>query len=415
MGTGSFGSEWGGNMQVSRRRIGTAVGLLTGVMAVALVTVGCNPVDTVSQSPAAPASVSPVNSGPPALQASVVGGARSVAPGDPITVAAVHSSLDEVKLVNQAGTVVTGTTTSDGTKWTSSGQLGYGKTYTLTARATGSDAARTPVNASTTFTTVQPRTLTMPYLTPSDNEVVGVGQPIAVKFDEKITDRAAAQKAISITTTPKMEGAFYWFNSQEVRWRPENHWAPGTKVTVDVNVYGRDLGNGTYGQADQHIAFSIGDEVISTVDDTTKVLSVAMNGKVVKTMPTSMGKNSTPTEHGVFTIGDKHASIIMDSTTFGLPSDAPGGYKTPVKWATRMSYGGVFVHAAPWSVDDQGVTNVSHGCLNVSTSNAEWFYDHAKRGDLVVVNGTKGPLLRGTEGLGDWNIAWSTWKAGGPA
>ena len=362
--------------------------------------------------PSAP-TPSAVAEGSVALQASVVGGSTSVSPVEPITVAVVHGMLGDVKLVSETGTVIAGTTAADGARWSSSTPLGYGKTYTLSASATGTDAARTPATAAATFSTLTPRTLTMPYLTPGDGEVVGVGQPIAVKFDEKITDKQAAQQAISVTTTPKVEGALYWFNDQEVRWRPENHWAPGTKVTVDVNTFGRNLGNGTYGQADQHIAFSVGDAVISTVDDATKVLSVAVNGTVVKTMPTSMGKNSTPTENGVFTIGDKHASIIMDSTTFGLPSDAPGGYKTPVKWATRMSYGGIFVHAAPWSVDDQGERNVSHGCLNVSTANALWFFNQSKRGDLVIVSGTNGPVLRGTEGLGDWNIPWATWKSGG--
>ncbi len=405
-------------MQVSRYWVGRhRIGAVAALAAGALFAAGCSaaPLSSPATNVATPSAPRPsaVAGGSVALRASVVGGSTSVSPAEPITVAAVHGTLGDVRLVSQTGTVITGTTAADGTRWTSSTPLGYGKTYTLSAAATGTDVARTPATAATTFTTLRPRTLTIAYLTPSDGEVAGVGQPIAVKFDEKITDKQAAQQAILVTTTPKVDGALYWFNDQEVRWRPENHWAPRTKVTVEVNTFGRNLGNGTYGEADQHIAFSIGDEVISTVDDATKTLSVAVNGTVVKTMPTSMGKNSTPTEHGVFTIGDKHASIIMDSTTFGLPSDAPGGYKTPVKWATRMSYGGIFVHAAPWSVDDQGERNVSHGCLNVSTANALWFYNQSKRGDLVIVNDTLGPLLGGTEGLGDWNIPWPTWKSGG--
>ena len=45
-------------------------------------------------------------------------------------------------------------------------------------------------------------------------------------------------------------------------------------------------------------------------------------------------------------------------------------------------------------------------------SNAEWFYDHIKRGDIVEVINTVGPTLSGTEGLGDWNIPWPQWKSG---
>ena len=35
-----------------------------------------------------------------------------------------------------------------------------------------------------------------------------------------------------------------------------------------------------------------------------------------------------------------------------------------------------------------------------------------KRGDIVEVLNTTGPTLSGTDGLGDWNIPWDTWKAG---
>lgn len=407
-----------GNVQVRGRRLRPVLGLSAGVVVGSLLIAGCTAAGSASTATQLPGPSQAVPSStpagtPPELLASVASGAAAVAPGDPITVAAVHGAINDVKLVDAAGTPVAGTMDVSATKWTSSNRLDYGTTYTLVASAIGSDAAHLPVNATTTFSTAKPRTLTMPYLSVNNGDVVGIGEPIAVKFDEEIADKAAAVKAIVVTTTPRVEGAFYWFNNKEVRWRPENFWAPGTKVTVDVNTYGHNLGDATYGEDDVHVAFGIGDKVVSTVDDSTKILSVAVNDVVVKTMPTSMGKNSTPTEHGVFTIGEKHASMIMDSTTFGLPSTAPGGYKVTVKWATRMSFGGVFVHSAPWSLSDQGVRNVSHGCLNVSPANAEWFYNLAKPGDLVIVTGTKGPLLGGTEGLGDWNIPWSTWKAGG--
>jgi lipoprotein-anchoring transpeptidase ErfK/SrfK len=104
--------------------------------------------------------------------------------------------------------------------------------------------------------------------------------------------------------------------------------------------------------------------------------------------------------------------MVMDSSTYGVPSNAPNGYRTEVDWATQMSYSGIYVHAAPWSVGSQGYSNVSHGCLNVSTSNALWFYDNTKRGDLVEVSNTVGSILPGTDGLGDWNIPWDQWKAG---
>ena len=142
------------------------------------------------------------------------------------------------------------------------------------------------------------------------------------------------------------------------------------------------------------------------------MLTVRRNGQVVKTMPISMGKNSTPTPNGTYTIGDRYRELIMDSSTYGVPSNSPEGYRLEVDWATQMSYSGVYVHSAPWSVGSQGSENVSHGCLNVSPENAQWFYNNTKRGDVVEVRGTVGSVLSGVEGLGDWNIPWSQWKAG---
>ena len=158
--------------------------------------------------------------------------------------------------------------------------------------------------------------------------------------------------------------------------------------------------------------FTIGDEVIATADDNTKIVTVRINGEVVKTMPTSMGKNSTPTNNGIYMVGGRFKHIIMDSSTYGVPVNSPNGYRTDVDWATQISYSGIFVHSAPWSVGAQGHSNTSHGCLNVSPSNAVWFYDHIKRGDIVEVVNTVGARCPGTEGLGDWNIPWDQWRAG---
>jgi lipoprotein-anchoring transpeptidase ErfK/SrfK len=252
----------------------------------------------------------------------------------------------------------------------------------------------------------------MAYALPNDGEVVGIGQPVAVQFDENIPDRLAAQKAIKITTNPPVEGAFYWLNNRELRWRPEKYWKPGTQVDVAANIYGVDMGDGLFGQEDVKTHFTIGDEVIATADDDTKMVTVRRNGEVVRTMPTSMGKNSTPTNPGVYLVGARFQHIIMDSSTYGVPVNSPNGYRTDVDWATQISYSGIFVHSAPWSVGAQGNTNTSHGCLNVSPSNAIWFYNNTKRGDIVEVINTLGSTLPGTEGLGDWNIPWEQWKAG---
>jgi lipoprotein-anchoring transpeptidase ErfK/SrfK len=345
----------------------------------------------------------------PKVQASVTDGAVGVPVDQPVTVSAGDGVLGAVSLVRQDGTPVAGQLSPDGLTWATTEPLGYNKRYTLTAEALGlSGVTRNHM----TFQTHSPQNLTMAYVLPNDGEVVGVGQPVAIRFDENIPNRAAAERAIKVTTNPPVEGAFYWLSNREVRWRPQNFWKPGTAVDVAVNTYGVDLGNGMFGQEDVTTHFTVGDEVIATADDSTKVVTVRVNEKVVKTMPTSMGKNSAPTSNGTYIVGERFQHIIMDSSTYGVPVNSPNGYRTAVEWATQISYSGIFVHSAPWSVGAQGHTNTSHGCLNVSPSNAVWFYNNTKRGDIVQVVNTVGATLPGTDGLGDWNVPWDQWRAG---
>jgi lipoprotein-anchoring transpeptidase ErfK/SrfK len=345
----------------------------------------------------------------PKLSASVTDGAVGVPVDRPVTVTADNGVLASVEVINENGKSVDGQLNPDGVRWSTTEPLGYNRSYTLTAKARGLGGVAT---RQITFQTESPQNLAMPYAMPHDGEVVGVGEPVAIRFDENIANRAAAEKAIVVTTDPPVEGAFYWLNNREVRWRPEHFWKPGTAVNVAVNTYGVDLGDGVFGEDNLHTHFTIGDEVIATADDNTKMVTVRVNGEVVKTMPTSMGKDSTPTASGIYILGERFAHMIMDSSTYGVPVNSPNGYRTEVDYATQMSYSGVFVHSAPWSVGAQGHTNTSHGCLNVSPSNAVWFFEHTKRGDIVEVLNTLGPPLSGTEGLGDWNIPWDQWHAG---
>jgi lipoprotein-anchoring transpeptidase ErfK/SrfK len=348
----------------------------------------------------------------PKLQSSVTDGAVGISVEEPVTVSVEAGVLGEVTLVNAQGRVVAGDLSPDGVTWRSAEPLGYNKEYTLDADAFGLGGV---THTRATFETHSPQNLTMPYVLPDDRAVVGVGQPISVTFDEVIPNRVAAQRAITVTTEPAVEGAFYWLSGREVRWRPAQYWEPATKVEVQVNTYGVDLGDGLFGQDDVTTRFTIGDEVIATADDTTKTMTVRVNGEVARTMPISMGKDKTPTDNGTYIVAERLPFMVMDSSTYGVPVNSPDGYRTEVNWATRMSYSGIFVHAAPWSVGSQGRANVSHGCLNASTDNAKWFYDNTKRGDIVEVVNTVGPILPGTDGLGDWNIPWEQWKAGNAA
>ncbi|MFI6867675.1 Ig-like domain-containing protein [Nocardia sp. NPDC050406] len=345
----------------------------------------------------------------PKITAPIKDGQKGVSPGDPLVLQVADGKLTSVSLVNPEGRQVGGEIAPDGLSWKLTEPLGFGRAYTLTVDAMGLGGKST---TSMNFTTISPNNRTHPYLLPGENEVVGIGQPVAIQFDENIPDRKAAQAAIKITTTPAVEGAFYWVNNREVRWRPEHFWAPGTKVDIAVQTYGKDLGNGLIGDADINSSFTVGDAMVFTADDNTHQVVVEKNGQVIKTMPTSMGKDATPTDNGIYIVSDRHEKIIMDSSTYGVAVNSPDGYKTPVDWATRISYSGIFFHSAPWSVGAQGSYNTSHGCLNLSPDNARWVYENAKRGDITIIKNTVGGTLSGVDGLGDWNIPWNVWKAG---
>ncbi|MEV2221441.1 L,D-transpeptidase [Nocardia vinacea] len=228
-----------------------------------------------------------------------------------------------------------------------------------------------------------------PSISPGDGETVGVAQPVIINFQEPVTDHATAEQAIKITSSNPAPGHFYWFSDKQVRWRPNEFWPANTDVTVEAG--------GT------RTAYRIGDAFITTADDDTHTITITRNGEEIMTMPTSMGKTKHETPNGTYFVGEQLRKMTMDSSTYGVPTTDPEGYKVEVEYATRISNSGIFVHAAPWSVAQQGVSNASHGCLNVSTENAKWFFENAKKGDPVIVQNTKGGTLNARDGYGDWN------------
>ncbi len=359
-------------------------------------------------------STSPTTSTPPpippvAWALSPTAGAADVNPTAPISVTVTDGTLVSAMLTTPEGSSVEGALAADGLSWMSTVPLGYGKTYTVAAVAADATGVQTLQNY--TFTTLTPDNKTLATAFPTDGLTVGVGQPVAIFFDEPIADKAGVEQMISIKTTPEVVGAFYWTSNKEVHWRPQSYWPAGTAVEVSVNIYGKDVGNGIYGQADKKFAFAIGQSKIATIDDNTKTMVITIDGAVVKQMPVSLGTNQYPTYNGVHVVAEAYESKIMDSSTWGLTG--VGAYRTDVAYATRISSSGEFVHAAPWSVWAQGSENVSHGCVNVSTEDAIWFYENFGYGDIVDIQNTVGPPLQVWDGYGDWTVPWETYSLGG--
>jgi lipoprotein-anchoring transpeptidase ErfK/SrfK len=347
-------------------------------------------------------------------------GTQGVSPVASVNVAASGGTLTTVTVRNEAGKTVRGKLSSDRTRWASAEPLGYAKTYAVAATAVNSDGKQTKTNSS--FSTVTPVTYTMPYLFPGGGvKTVGIGQPITVHFDEAIADKATAERALTVTTSPLTQGGWYWFDDQNVHWRPRTYWHPGTKVTVKANVYGVNVGGGIYGQQDASSSFTIGPSRILTIDDNTHSGVARVNGKVVRHVPVSMGRGGSVTVNGktiYFTTAsgphvmqEKYAIKHMDSSSYGLPVNSPLGYSEDIPLAIRITADGEFLHAASWSVAQQGVRNVSHGCVNISPANARWFYDNWGYGDIVDIKNT-GVKLQPSNRFGDWMVSWSAWVAG---
>jgi lipoprotein-anchoring transpeptidase ErfK/SrfK len=347
-------------------------------------------------------------------------GDHDVSPMTPVVVSAADGTLNAVTVRNEAGRLVAGRLSADRTRWTSAEPLGYGKTYSVSA--TAANPAGKQVRAAAQFTTVTPVTYTLPYLFPSPEiKRVGVAQPITVHFDEAVTDRAAAERALHVTASPPAVGGWYWFDDQNVHWRPRTLWKPGTLVRVDANVYGVNVGGGIYGQQDVSTSFTIGPSRIATIDDRTHVMTVKIGGKVVRHVPVSMGRGGCiqvsgksicfTTESGLHVVQEKYPVKEMKSESYGLPKNSPLGYDAKIPLAVRISAGGVFVHSAPWSVADQGVRNVSHGCVNISPANAAWFYSTFSYGDVVDIHNT-GLQMQLYDKYGDWGLSWAKWLAG---
>jgi lipoprotein-anchoring transpeptidase ErfK/SrfK len=393
-----------------RRSTGMRVRLLVAAGVIGLTVAGCSGGTPSGEPPQATTSASapkPVVK-PAVLTLSPAKDAKDVAPGEPVTVAVADGKVGDVKLTGADGKAVAGKPRADGAGWDSAEPLGYGKTYKLTATATGTDGK--PVTAEASFTTVKPARQLGVSVNLVEGETVGVGLPLIFTFTGNVADKAAAEKALKVTAEPAAEGAFRWSGDKQVTWRPKDYWKSGTKIKVDAAVYGKPLGNGSYGREDKVISAAVGDKLVAVADGGTHQMTVSVNDQVVKTMPTSMGKAGHNTPAGTYTVMSEHNGYTMDSGTYGVPEDTPGGYRTFVQYAVRLSYSGIFYHSAPWSVRQQGHSNVSHGCLNLSTDNTKWLMDTSKKGDVVTVQNSGGPKLEPTDGWSVWQLSWDEWR-----
>jgi lipoprotein-anchoring transpeptidase ErfK/SrfK len=400
---------------------------------------GCNGDNNHTSAAAGGTTSSAAHVPPAAVHLSLADGSGDVAPATPLEITVTGGTLDQVTVVDGDGQSVDGSIAPAGERdstpssagsapspspssagpsgttdvWTPDHPLAYGTKYTVAATAFNS--AHKAAKATSTFTTVTPESQTTPSIGPLDGTTVGVGMPIRVFFDKPVADdhRAEVEKHLKVTSSKPTDGVWNWMSDSEVHFRPSTYWPADTDVTLDADLYGVELGDGVWGEKNREVSFHVGAKHVSVADAAAHTLTVYDGDQVVHTFPMSAGSTANPTRNGDHVVLQSYRTIVMDSSTFGLAVDAPGGYRADVEYAVRISNNGEFVHAAPWSVAQQGHSNVSHGCINLSTSNAAWFYGWAVPGDIVTVKNSIGPTLSSVDGdIYDWAIPWDQWQAG---
>jgi lipoprotein-anchoring transpeptidase ErfK/SrfK len=318
-----------------------------------------------------------------------------------------------VQVTGPRGGVVQGRLSADKTHWVAQTQLQADSRYRVISTAV--DASGLSNNFESGFRT---RALsldeqTYPSFVPVDGQTVGVGMPVIIRFDVPVSDQASIERHLKVVSQPAQAGAFHWISNQEVHWRPRTYWRPGTDVSVTADIGGVAAGGGIYGQTDRAMKFHVGEAMVSKVNMDTHDMRVFRNGRLIRTIPITTGQQPKfTTRSGTKVIIEKFRHKRMNSETIGIDPNSADGYDLDdVEYAMRVTYSGEFVHAAPWSVGEQGSANVSHGCTGMSTANAEWLYNNTNVGDVVQYVGTdKGMTL--TNGFGDWNTSFADYQAG---
>lgn len=339
--------------------------------------------------------------------------AREVNPTAPVTARVTDGTFQTVALTNPDGKVVAGELNPERTGFTVTEPLGYGVTYTWSGTVSGADGTAT-VPVAGAFTTLAPTRQVNGRFQLADGQTVGVAVPIILQFNAAIPEpaRAAVEKALTVTTTPQVEGGWAWLPDEvggsRVHWRSREYFPAGTAVHVDANLYGVPFGEGAYGAGDSTLDFSIGRRQVVKADAPSHRIQVLDGaGAVIMDFPCSYGEGDLDrnvTRSGIHVVTEKYEDFYMTNPAAGYAN-------VHMRHAVRISNNGEFIHANPGSSGAQGNSNVTNGCINLSAADAEAFFDSVVYGDPVEVTGTRIQLSYADGDLWDWAVPWDEWVA----
>ncbi|MFF4404488.1 Ig-like domain-containing protein [Streptomyces sp. NPDC001262] len=394
--------------------------VLAAALASLAVLGGCTSVSPVT--PAAPRTAFTDDARPTAGLIRVVPGDRAEdVPADArFEVRVPHGTLERVDVTEtQDGgeRPLAGRITPDGHTWrpTAPGPLGLAARYAVDVVArdvSGHRAAR-----HTTFTTYVPEHRFIGYFTPEPHSTVGTGMIVSLGFNRPITDRAAVERAVRVTSDPPAEIAAHWFGPTRLDFRPRTYWKPGTEVSLALRLRDVRGGEGVYGSQDKTVTFTVGRSQVSTVDAARHSMEVVRDGRSMATLPITAGGPGNATYNGRMVISEKFDVTRMNGGTVGFG----GEYDiSDVPHAMRLTASGTFLHGNYWARPGAfGTLNTSHGCIGLrdtqggsASSPAGWFYDASLIGDVVEVVHSGERTVAPDNGLGGWNMSWEEWRAG---
>ncbi|MEW9511959.1 L,D-transpeptidase [Streptomyces bacillaris] len=334
---------------------------------------------------------------------------EAATPGEPVKVTLAHGKLKTVSVTAGKDGALAGKISADGRTWISERVAAPGTAYTVEAEDAdgGSDRA--------TFTTAEAEKVNKLTLAPGKNTTVGIAQPLSIVFDHPVKNKAAVEKGLKVSTSNDTEGSWGWLQDysgkDRVDWRPREYWKPGTKVTLKAELNGIDTGaDGGWFVRDYLTTFTIGAAQVVKVDLDGHRLALHRDGKQVMDIPMSAGTpgDKKASWRGTAVLMSKEGTINMNSETVGL-GDA---YDKMVDFSMRLTWSGMYAHAAPWNAAYFGNANRSSGCLGMSDANASALYGQVRVGDPFEITGAdaKGTVAEGN-GYGAWNVSWTDWQA----
>lgn len=331
-----------------------------------------------------------------------------------VTVKDDGSRITDVTATDAAGRYLRGKLSADGLSWQSTTALAAGAHYTV--RVSTEDGDGHPGRKVLGFDTT-PADAGLHVAFGPDAGTYGVGQPITAELSTPVKTaaaRAVVESNLLVSSAPQAApGSWYWVDDRTLHYRPGSYWPAHAQIDVRSTLNGVKVQKNLFGGADKPLTLHTGDRIEAITDAASDHMTFKDDGKVIRTIPVTTGKPGFDTRNGIKVVLAKESFVQMKSSTVGIAAGSSDSYDLPVYWATRVTWSGEYVHAAPWSEGSQGYANVSHGCTGMSTDNAHWFFDHVRQGDIVQVVNSKGPTMTPFDnGFGDWNLDTAKWQQG---